>query len=96
MRQIERIRGDLRRVLDEMNEVIKILDQAEREKTASEDEIAELRESVDMMQFDRGQGRQPRYQQPQRPAPRPAPVPAPAAEEEPEREREGSEEEQGS
>jgi hypothetical protein len=94
MRQIERIRGDLRRVLEEMNEVIKILDQAEREKTASEEEIAELRESVDEMQFDRGHGRQQRNPPPQRPAPRPAP--APAAEEEPERERENSEEEQGS
>jgi hypothetical protein len=85
IRHVEHIRGDLRRVLDEINEVIRVLEQAEREKTASEGEIEQLRESLRHLQHDRGHGRYPRAGEP-----RQAPVRevASAEEEEPEREEE--------
>jgi len=84
MRHIEHLKAELRRVLDEMNEVVRILGQAEKDKTASDVEIERLRESLDSLQQDRNRGRYPR------PAPRvqaaePEREPA-EAEETPERE----------
>jgi len=86
MHHVEHIRNELRKVLDEMHEVTRMLEQAEREKTISEDELDQLRESLRHIQSDRGPARYPRS--PERsPERRPAPVQdAPPAEEEPERE----------
>jgi hypothetical protein len=67
--QILNIRAELRRILDEIQEVVRTLDQAEREKTASEDEIEMLRESL------RGLHREPAYPRHRSSAP---PKPAPA------------------
>jgi hypothetical protein len=69
--QVLYIRTELRKALDEIQEVIRTLDQAEREKTATEDEIEKLREAL------RGLHREPmqsRYRS--GPGPRP---PAPAS-----------------
>jgi hypothetical protein len=69
--QVLYIRTELRKALDEIQEVIRTLDQAEREKTATEDEIEKLREAL------RGLHREPmqsRYRS--GPSPRP---PAPAS-----------------
>jgi uncharacterized protein YPO0396 len=82
MQHVEHIRTELRKILDEMNEVIRILDQVDREKSAPEEEIEQLRESLRQLQRD--QGRYPRNPVPQRPAVREVPP----AEPEPERERE--------
>lgn len=71
---VEHIRGELRRVLDEMQEVIRILEQAEREKTASEAEVEQLRESLRHLQHDRGHARYPRNPEPRR-SPRQESVP---------------------
>jgi hypothetical protein len=84
MQHLEHIRNELRRVLDEMQEVARILDQAEREKTASEEEIERLRESLQQVQRYPGRERYPRSAAP---APRPTPAQEEApVEEEPERE----------
>jgi hypothetical protein len=80
IQHVEHIKADLRKVLDEMHEVVRILEQAEREKTASEEEIEKLRESLGQLQ-DRGRGRFSRS-----PEPRQAPVKdIEPTEEEPER-----------
>ena len=44
--QVLHVRTELRRVLEEIQVILRVLDQAEREKTASEDEIEMLRESL--------------------------------------------------
>ena len=85
--QVLHVRAELRRVLDEMQEVLRTLDQAEREKAASEDEIEMLRESLRGLQPERGYPRQRGG-----PPPRPAPVPA-AVQDEPEPAVEADEEE---
>lgn len=66
MHHVEHIRAELRRVLDEMQEVIRILERAEREKTASEEEIEQLRESLRNLQHERGHGRHSRSYEPRR------------------------------
>jgi hypothetical protein len=83
MQHVEHIRNELRNVLEEMQEVTRILDQVEREKTASEDEIEQLRDSLRGLHRDSGSSRYGRTPPPSRPiTPRePAPEPEPAAEE---------------
>ncbi len=74
--QVLHVRAELRRVLDEIQEILRTLEQAEREKTASEDEIEMLRESL------RGLHREPGYPRHRgSAAPRPAPAPAATHEE---------------
>jgi hypothetical protein len=53
--QVLYIRTELRKALDELHEVLRTLDQAEREKNATEHEIETLRESL------RGLHREPSY-----------------------------------
>jgi hypothetical protein len=80
--QVLYIRTELRKALDEIQEVIRTLDQAEREKTASEDEIEKLREAL------RGLHREPmqsRYRS--EPSPRPARPPSSSPAQEPSEDR---------
>ena len=84
MQHVEHIKSELRKVLDELNEVTRILEQAEREKNISEDELEQLRESLRHIQSDRGPARYPRSPE-RRPVPAREATPA-EAEEEPERE----------
>lgn|GEM_PF-4140211 len=51
------MRAELRRVLDEIQEILRTLDQAEREKTATEDEIEMLRESLRGLRHEPSYGR---------------------------------------
>jgi hypothetical protein len=75
--QVLHVRGELRRVLDEIQDILRTLDQAEREKTASEDEIEMLRDSL------RGLHREPSYPRHRggSSSPKPASPPAPVQEE---------------
>jgi predicted phage gp36 major capsid-like protein len=82
MHHVEHIRNELRKLLDEMHEVTRMLEQAEREKTISEDELEQLRESLRQLQSDRDPARYRRNQD-RRPTPARE---ATAAEEEPEQE----------
>ena len=68
--QVEGIRGDLQRALEDIEEVLRTLEQVDREKTASEEEIDTLRESLRLLQREPGQGR---YARPS-PQPRNAPT----------------------
>jgi hypothetical protein len=87
IQQVDQIRVELKRILDEMNEVIRTLDQIEREKSATEEEIDMLRESLRLLHrepssYPRPQrGPEPRekreYREPRRDLPA-APAPAPA------------------
>ncbi len=68
MEQTEHIRLELKKALDDLHEVLRTLEQVEREKTASEEEIELLRESLRLLQRDHGHPRQPRNSPP-RPSP---------------------------
>ena len=46
MAKIDQIKEALERVLDEVNDVLRLLDQIEREHSASETEIESLRQSL--------------------------------------------------
>jgi hypothetical protein len=52
--EVEGVQSDLEKVLEDINEILRILVQAEREKSASEREIDILRESVRRLRGDRG------------------------------------------
>jgi hypothetical protein len=71
MDQVEGIRLELKKILDEINEVLKVLDQVEREKTASEEEIGSLRESLRLLHSDQGRPRHFRDGTPVRRSPPP-------------------------
>jgi hypothetical protein len=58
--QVEHIRAELQKVMAEMNEVLETLEQAERDKTATENEIDKLRESLRSLHRDPGYPRNPR------------------------------------
>ncbi|HZQ48269.1 MAG TPA: hypothetical protein VFC07_14730 [Verrucomicrobiae bacterium] len=66
--QVDHIRSELKKVLEEMHEVLRTLEQVEREKTASEEEIELLRESLRLLHRDPGHPRHLRSSPP-RPAP---------------------------
>jgi hypothetical protein len=78
--QVDHIRSELQKVLEEIEEVMQTLEQAEREKTATEEEIEILGEQLRRLQRDTGHSRTPRFT----PAPRPASPPPPKAAEDPE------------
>jgi len=71
MEQVEQIRVDLKSVLEDMDEVLNTLEQIEREKTASEDEIDQLRDQLASLHRGSNQPRFPRNNPPPRP---PSPV----------------------
>ncbi len=71
MDQVEGIRLELKKILDEINEVLKVLDQVEREKTASEEEIGSLRESLRLLHSDQSRPRHFRDSPPIRRSPPP-------------------------
>lgn len=58
--QVEHIRTELKKALDDLHEALRTLEQVEREKNASEEEIELLRESLRLLQRDQGHVRQPR------------------------------------
>jgi hypothetical protein len=60
VRQVERIRAELARVLDDMNHVLEILEQAERENTATDQELEKLRDSLHSLHRGAGPARFPR------------------------------------
>jgi hypothetical protein len=62
---------DLKKVLDDIQEVLQILDQAEREKNGTEDEIEQLRDSLRTLQ------REPSHSRPRNFPPRPHVQPPP-------------------
>jgi hypothetical protein len=64
MQQVEHIRVELKRVLEEIYQVLQTLEQVEREKSASEEEIEMLRESLRLLHREHGQGRNPRGPRP--------------------------------
>jgi|SRR5579859_3408304 len=64
MQQVEHVRAELKRVLEEIYQVLQTLEQVEREKTASEEEIEMLRESLRLLHREHGQGRNPRGSKP--------------------------------
>ncbi len=72
--QVEEVQADLEKVLEDINEILRTLVQADREKTASEREIDMLRESVRRLRGDRGG-----YRQPRSPSPEPSPATEPTA-----------------
>ena len=74
--QVEEVQADLEKVLEDINEILRTLVQADREKTGSEREIEMLRESLRRLRGDRGGYRQPRSPSPE---PAHAPEPGPAA-----------------
>jgi hypothetical protein len=57
--EVEGVQSDLEKVLEDINEILRVLIQADREKTASEREIDMLRESVRRLRGDRGGDRGP-------------------------------------
>jgi predicted nucleic acid-binding Zn-ribbon protein len=59
--QVEQIRGELEKALDDIHEALHTLEQVEREKTASEEEIETLRETLKQLQHGQGNSRQARY-----------------------------------
>ena len=71
--QVEEVQSDLEKVLEDINEILRTLVQADREKTGSEREIEMLRESLRRLRGDRGG-----YRQPRSPSPEPAHAPEPA------------------
>jgi hypothetical protein len=75
--QVEKIQSELEQVLEETNEVLRILEQAEREKTASDDEIDHLREALRRLHRDRGGSPRPSPSRSFSPAPPPADTPPP-------------------
>ena len=84
IQQIENIRGELQKVLDDIQETLETLEQVEREKTASDEEIEMLRESLHLLQREPGRGRPSRGNPPLRTsysAPPQAPIPGPADDE---------------
>jgi hypothetical protein len=68
--QVEEVQSDLEKVLEDINEILRTLVQADREKTGSEREIEMLRESLRRLRGDRGG-----YRQTKSPSPEPAPAP---------------------
>jgi hypothetical protein len=83
IQQVEHIRVELNNVLEDIEEVIRSLDQVEREHAASEEEIDQLRESLRNLQRDPGQGRYARGPRPSAPR-EPAAITARQSESEPE------------
>jgi hypothetical protein len=71
LEEVDQIRLELSKVLEEMEEVLQTLDQVEREKNASEAEIEKLREALRSLHRGPSYPRNPRYESPVR-----APVPA--------------------
>ncbi len=69
--QVELIRSELKKALDDIHEVLRTLEQVEREKTASEEEIEMLRESLSLLHRDHGQPRQSRNAPPRPSSPVP-------------------------
>jgi hypothetical protein len=65
---VELIRSELKKALDDIHEVMRTLEQVEREKTASEEEIEMLRESLSLLHRDHGNPRQQRNSPPRPPA----------------------------
>ena len=93
------IQSELERALEDVNEILKILDQAERERNTSEEELDHLRESLHRLQHGRGPARPSRFGRPA-PAVQPAPSPEsephePETESEPETARESAPDEEG-
>jgi hypothetical protein len=85
MIHVENIRNDLRQVIEELHLVNRILDQAEREKTASEEEIEKLRDALRGLHREQPMARGGRDY-----SPRPmAPEPSPAVDEPPQAEEPG-------
>jgi septal ring factor EnvC (AmiA/AmiB activator) len=77
IQDVEQIIHDLKETLEEMDEVLETLEQAEREKTADEREIEQLRRSLKGMHRGRDTAPPPRYNQGQRaPLSRSAPMPS--------------------
>ena len=66
--QVGLIRNELKKALDDLHEVLRILEQVEREKTASEEEIELLRESLRPLHRDHGHSRHPRSPTPSPPS----------------------------
>ena len=64
----EHIRLELERVLEEVQEILQTLDQAEREKTASEAEIEKLRDSLRHLHREPAYSRYPRNDLPPKPS----------------------------
>jgi DNA gyrase/topoisomerase IV subunit A len=81
MEQVEQIRAELKQVMEDMDEVLNTLEQIEREKNASEDEIEKLRDQLASLHRGPMQQRYPRHDPPSRP---PAPVEPVTPEPEPE------------
>jgi hypothetical protein len=52
--QVEQVQSELEKVLEDINEILRTLEQADREKTGSEREIEMLRESLSRLRGDRG------------------------------------------
>jgi len=69
--QVEQIRDELKKALDDIHEVLQTLEQVEREKNASEHEIEKLRDSLRMLH------REPSYSRPQRNPPSRSSAPPP-------------------
>jgi septal ring factor EnvC (AmiA/AmiB activator) len=46
IQQVRKINEELKRIVNDLNGVLKTLDQAEREKTATEDELEKLKQSL--------------------------------------------------
>jgi hypothetical protein len=72
--QVEEVQADLEKVLEDINEILRTLVQADREKTGSEREIEMLRESLRRLRGDRGG-----YRQAKTPSSEPAPTQEPTA-----------------
>jgi len=66
---VEHIRAELKKVLDDIHQVLRTLEQVEREKSASEEEIQLLRESLRLLHREPGYPRQGRHSPPPRSSP---------------------------
>ena len=79
IQQVEQVQADLERTLDDINEILRTLEQAEREKSGSEREIEMLRDAVRRLRGERNYPRpsRPQYQSAE-PALTPSNEPAPA------------------
>jgi hypothetical protein len=80
MEQVEQIRSDLKKTLEDLEEVLSLLDQIERDKNASEDEIEALKDSLASLHRGPSYPRSPRSMLPSlqsKPSPQPQPQPHP-------------------
>jgi hypothetical protein len=66
--ELEEVQSDLEKVLEDINEILRVLEQADRDRSASEREIAVLRDTLRRLRGDRGGGGQ---RQPRNPPPEP-------------------------